>query len=134
MLRAYGRLIYRVVSLLIGIFAFSQAICADINFGLGSGLICGSVAFLFTLFVVCKNSTMSEEIFLPTSPCWPAAKYPQSYWFSAGLVVFISAFVNFIFHMNNTSAAKLYLGLSIFGFGMFAGAVVAHYQLKKRSL
>jgi hypothetical protein len=123
---------YRVVSLGLGLFSFSQAIHLQTNFGVMAGLICGSVILLFVIFVVNKNSVTQEKMFIPTSPCWPAAKYPQAYWFSTGVVIFLSAFGNYIFHTDNSSAEDLYIGLLLLGLGMCAGAVIAYYQVKRR--
>jgi hypothetical protein len=123
-----------MASLVLGVFAFSQAVHVGTNFGLFAGLICGVIVFLFVLFVVNKNSVTLEQIFLLTSPCWPAAKYPQAYWSSMGVIVFLSAFLNLMFHLGNLSAESLYLGLSLLGLGMSAGAIVAHYQVRRRTL
>jgi hypothetical protein len=123
---------YRVVALALGVFAFSQAVHADTNFGPVAGLICGALGFLFMLFVVNKNSAISEKIFLLTSPCWPAAKYPQASWFTFGAVLFLSAAVNLMISLDNPAAVSLYVGFLLLSLGFLAGSIVAHYQVKNR--
>lgn len=122
---------YRILAVVLGIFSLSRATYADTNFGPIAGLISGAVGFLFVFFVVSKNSVVSEQMFRMTSPCWPAIKYPQTCWFLFGATLFISAVVNLITHLGSASVS-LYVGLLLLGFGMFTGAVVAHYQVRGR--
>jgi hypothetical protein len=132
MLQAKIWLFYRMASLVLGIFAFSQVIHAHTNFGPVSGLICGAFLFFFVLYAVNKNSIVAERMFLLTSPCWPAGKYPQAYWFAFGETLSISAGVNLVFHRNNPPAVSLYVGLLLLGAGACLGALVAHYQVGRR--
>jgi hypothetical protein len=124
--------LYRLLSLALGVFAFGQAINSHTNFDALAGLLCGAVAILFVLFVAMKNSVKSEQIFSLTSPCWPSRKYPQSYWFSTGTTIFLSAGANLIFRLDNPAAVSLYAGLLLLGLGMFSGAMVAHRQIRKK--
>jgi hypothetical protein len=133
MLQSKIWIFYRIASTVIGILAFSQAICVNTNFDFVAGLICGTFFFLFVLFVVSKNSVVTEQIFLLASPCWPPGKYPQAYWFASGVNLFVSALVNLMFHLSNPAAVDLYSGLLLLGLGGFSGAMLAHYRVKKRS-
>ena len=134
MVRPIMWLLDRMAMLVLGVIVLTEAIHYDTNFGPVAGLICGAVVFVFVLFVVMKKSVRNEQIFLLTSPCWPPWKYPQTYWFTTGSILFLSAFLNMITHLSNPSAISLFFGLSLFGLGMFAGAVVAHYQVRRRNL
>jgi hypothetical protein len=124
-------LMVRVAFLLLGIFVIGQAIHIKTNFDPLAGLICGAVGFLFVIFVVIKKSTKNEQIFQLTAPCWPAAKYPQGYWFTWGAIFLISALVNLMLSLDNPDAVKLYVGMVLLGLGILAGAIVGHYR--KRS-
>jgi uncharacterized membrane protein HdeD (DUF308 family) len=127
-------LVRRIVLFVAGVLVFSQAIHADTNFGPFAGLICGAFSFLFVLVVVMKNSDTTEQIFEPTSPCWPPGQYPQAYWSTSGAVLLLSGVVNLVFHLRDPAAVSLYVGFSLLGLGTFAGAVLAHYQIRRRSL
>lgn len=125
-------MIRRVVMLIAGVLVFSQAIHADTNFGVFAGLICGVFVFLFALVVVMKNSVLTEHIFDLTSPCWPPGQYPQAYWSTTGAIWLFSGLVNLVLHLRDPHATDLYAGLSLLGLGMFAGSIVAHFQIRKR--
>jgi hypothetical protein len=124
----------RVVSLVAGVYVFSQAIHIHTNFDPLAGLATGVAFFLLAVFVVSKPSVAVENIFRLTSPCWPAGKYPQTYWFSFGVTVVVSAVVNLIFHLDNPAAVRLYMSLLLWGVGILAGALVGHYKTRKRDL
>jgi hypothetical protein len=127
-------MVRRIVLFVAGVLVFSQAIHADTNFGPLAGLVCGAVAFLFVLFVVVKNSVGSEGIFEPTSPCWPPGRYPQAYWSTTGAILLFSGVVNLVIHLGDPAAVSLYVGFSLLGLGIFAGAVFAHYRVRRRNL
>jgi hypothetical protein len=125
--------LHRIASLSIGVFAFSQAVHVETNFSPLAGLLCGAFVFLFVFSVVNKNSVKCEKIFLPTSPCWPAAEYPQAYWFTTGVMVVVSTVVNLIFHLYNPVATRLYISLLLWGLGIFGGALAGYYQVKRKN-
>jgi hypothetical protein len=125
-------LLKRSVFLAIGVLAFNGITNIDSNFDPLAGLVCGTAAFLFTFFVVTKNSTVSEEKLLTSSPCWPPWKYPQAYWSTTGALLFVSAVLNIPFHLNNLVAVRVYVGLVLVGLGMLTGAMGAHYRIRRR--
>jgi O-antigen/teichoic acid export membrane protein len=121
----------RIALLVLGVISFAGFVHHETNFGPIGGLVCGAGLFLFVLFTVTQKTIRREEIFSLSSPFWPPWKYVQGYWFTTGCIVFISSSVNLIFHLGDSSATGLYLGLTFFGVGWLAGAMLARYRLSK---
>jgi hypothetical protein len=125
-------MIWRMVLIIAGVPIFGQAIYANTNFDAIAGLVCGVVSFFLVLFAVAKYSIAGEEIFNLTSPRWPPSRYPQAYWSTTGAILVVAGVVNLAIHFRVPAALKLYLGFSLFGVGIFAGAVLARYRFVRK--
>ena len=121
----------RLASLALGVFAFSQATPSETNFDPVAGMICGAVAFVFVLFTLTKDPVRRGSMFSLTSPFFPPWKYVQSYWFTTGALLFLSAATNLLIHLSDPAATSLYTGLTLLGAGLLGGALFARHRLSK---